>query len=79
MKLPPLVVTLLLLCSSVKILYAQDAALVPDAGKVTSRYLDAVADKSGAISSDIDKQTGKYLDKLQRQEARIYKKLAKKD
>jgi hypothetical protein len=52
---------------------------MPDADKVTSRYLSAVSDKSGTLSDNIDRQTGKYLAKLQRHEARLYKKLAKKD
>lgn len=74
-----LVPVLLLLCSGLNPLFAQDTPSVPDADKVAGKYLDAVAAKSGSVSNDIDRQTGKYLSRFQKEESRIYKKLAKKD
>src|SRR5882757_6017425 len=74
-----LALALLLLCAARMPLCAQDTPAVPGAQGVAARYLDAVAGKSGSVSGDIDKQTSKYLAKLQRREAGIYKKLAKKD
>jgi len=74
-----LVVALLLPCILHSPLCAQDTAFIPGTGKIASRYLDVVADKSGFLSHNIDIQTAKYLSRFQRQEARIYKKLAKKD
>ena len=47
--------------------------------KLTSRYIAAVGNKSDAVGQDIDKQTAKYLDKQQKQEAQLQKKLAKVD
>jgi len=79
MKPFTLVVAILLPCLFYSGLSAQDKPSIPGADKVTSRYLSAVSDKSGSISNNIDRQTGKYLAKLQRQEVRLYKKLAKKD
>ncbi len=79
MKPMPLVIALLLLCSSFTNLYAQDQPFVPDADKITGKYLDAVTGKSATISRDIDRQTEKYLSKFQREENRIRKRLAKKD
>ena len=79
MKPRTLVTALLLLCSSYIPLFAQDEPAVPNAERVTGKYLDAVANKSGTISRNIDKQNDRYLSKFQREEARIYKKLAKKD
>jgi len=58
---------------------AQDTLSLPGAEKITARYLDAVASRSGSLSRDIDKQTNRYLSRLEREEARVYKKLAKKD
>jgi len=74
-----LIILALLLCSRDADLYAQDAPALPHADKVAGKYLDAVAGKSASISGSIDKQTSKYLSKFQRQEQRIFKKLAKKD
>ena len=79
MKPLTLVVAIVLPCLIHLRIYAQDAPAFPGADKIASRYVNAVADKSGSISGDIDKQTAKYLSKLQRREERIYKKLAKKD
>jgi hypothetical protein len=74
-----LIILTLLLCSRYADLYAQDAPALPHADKVAGKYLDAVAGKSAAISGSIDKQTDKYLSKFQKEEKRLFKKLAKKD
>jgi len=73
------VIALLLLYLIPCCLYAQDARPAPDAGPIATGYLEAVSVKSGFISRAIDKQTEKYLSRLQRREARLYKKLAQKD
>ena len=79
MKSIALVAAFLLLCCSSGILYAQGTPAVPDAGKMAGQYLGAITGKAGSISSNVDKQTAKYLSKFQREEARAYRKLAKKD
>lgn len=47
--------------------------------KLSRQYIGAVGDKSEKVSSDIDKQTTKYLDKLRKQEDKLNKRVAKID
>ncbi len=56
-----LAITLVLLSYSFNTLYAQDTPSVPDADKVASGYLNAVAGKSGSISGGV-RQTYIYRD-----------------
>ena len=49
------------------------------ADKLSRQYIASVGAKSDQAINDIDRQTQKYLDKLQRQEAKLQKKLAKID
>lgn len=74
-----LIILCLLLCGRPSSLRAQDAPALSDADKVAGKYLDAVAGKSASVSSSIDKQTDKYLARFQREEQRVFKKLARKD
>lgn len=71
---------MLLLCACGTPLIAQQA---PGAGSIdnalTSKYIDAVAGKSEKLSAQLDKQTKRYLNKLQKQEAKLQKKLYKID
>ena len=55
--------------------YSQDtaAALVP------GKYINEVSAKAAALESRLDKKTGKALQRLQRQEEKIQKKLARLD
>ncbi|HEY4150750.1 MAG TPA: hypothetical protein VGM41_17550, partial [Chitinophagaceae bacterium] len=57
-------------------LSASDAAKVD---KMSQQYIAAVGKKSDEVSNDIDKATQQYLDKLQKQELKLQKKLAKVD
>jgi hypothetical protein len=57
-------------------LSASDAA---KADKISCQYITSVSDKSAQTSQDIDRQTQAYLDKLQKQEAKMQKHLAKVD
>ena len=80
MTLRALVALLLCTCIIPAIAQAQDtAAVIPSTEKITSKYINAVAEKSAKLSGAIDKQTNKYLDKLQRQEVKLQNKLAKID
>lgn len=74
-----LIILCLLLCNRCLTLCAQDVPALPGTDKVAGKYLDAVAGKSASVSSSIDRQTGKYLSRFQKEEQRLYKKLAKKD
>jgi hypothetical protein len=49
------------------------------AGKVTSKYIESVGQRSEKMSSDIDKKTEKYLASLQKREQKLQRKLAKID
>ena len=74
-----LIILCLLLCNRCLTLCAQDVPALPGTDKVAGKYLDAVAGKSASISSSIDRQTDKYLSRFQKEEQRLFKKLAKKD
>jgi len=69
---------LLLLCLTA---VAQDLPNPALAGneKVTEKYINAVDHKADYLSGELDKQTEKYLNKLEKQEARLKKRLAKVD
>lgn len=43
-----------------------------------SKYLDLLTSKFSRLQNSIEKQTNKALQKLQKQEAKLYKQLAKK-
>src|SRR5580704_17171840 len=47
--------------------------------KLSGKYIHSVAEKSTKISSDMEGQTEKYINKLQSEEARIEKKLSRVD
>jgi hypothetical protein len=57
--------------------FAQDTSSLNNFS--TEKYINAIATKSARVSADIDKQSEKYLDKLEKQEQRLYKKLHKID
>jgi hypothetical protein len=46
------------------------------AGKITQKYIAAVSDKTQKIEDNVDKQTARYLVKLERAESKIQRKLA---
>lgn len=76
---PIALATALLLCMLRIPLYAQDAPAPPGMDRISSHYIDAIAGKSASLSDKLDKQNSRYLAKLQRQEQKLYKKLARKD
>src|SRR5882672_1879497 len=47
--------------------------------KLAHKYISSVSGKADKIGSDLDNQTEKYLDRLEKQEAKIQKKLNKID
>src|SRR5882724_4837362 len=47
--------------------------------KLAHKYIATVSDKAENITNGLDKQTEKYISKLQKQEAKIQKKLSKID
>lgn len=58
---------------------AQDTPAIPNAAKVTGKYVAAVNDKFERLSGDIDHQTIKYLQKLEKCEDKIRKRLSRVD
>jgi len=72
----PLVCSNFILAQDSPSLNVQDAAKLD---KLSRQYISSVGDKSDQVSKDLDKQTARYLDKLQKQEGKLQKKLAKTD
>jgi hypothetical protein len=64
---------LLIILFSFRSLRAQDSAVI------SSKYLDAIASESKTIEQKLDKKSKKLLASLQKQEARMQKKLMKLD
>ncbi|MBS1563605.1 MAG: hypothetical protein JST39_04415 [Bacteroidetes bacterium] len=82
MEIRLLIILLPLACSNITRAQDTPASGLQDTArlnKLTSGYIAAVGSKSGVVSRDIDKQTTRYLDKLQKQEAKLQKKVAKVD
>ena len=65
---------LLLLLHSLAV--CQDSVSI---SKISSNYFDAISDKVGVISDNIDKKSAKALTQMQKLEAKIYRKLSKID
>src|ERR1700710_2747202 len=81
MRIRKLIVQLLLCVATTACCFSQS---IPDstsakAVKLTQQYIGAVSSKADIMSAGIDKQTAKYLDKLQKQEDHIKHKLSKID
>jgi len=61
-------------------LHAQQVdSLLTMGDKLGKRYINKLSAQSTSMTANIDKQTVKYLSKLEKQEARLQKKLAKLD
>lgn len=58
---------------------APDSILNTLSPRVTEKYISSISEKSDKISSALDKQTKKYLNRLQKEEVRINRKLSKID
>ena len=54
-------------------------SLLAIGNKISQRYISAVAEKSEKITGQIDKQTEKYLAKLEKQENSLRKRLGRID
>ena len=76
-----LVVGLFLLSSTC--IYAQQAdSLLSKTGRIVSlpnRFFSQIQKKSAALNSSLDRQTDKYLKRLQRKEERFHRALSRKD
>jgi hypothetical protein len=57
----------------------QPVPLLAGANKTTQKYISAVDSKADYLSGQLDKQTEKYLDKLEKQELKLKAKLSKVD
>src|SRR5712691_8994327 len=80
--MPPKLQAILLLCIcfAPTMLVAQDSdSLLARSGKIQSNYIDAVSKKAATTTTALNKQTDKYLARLQRQEAKLQKRLSKID
>lgn len=72
--------TLLLSASSLRPIWAQQLPdSLPSMAKLEDKYIHSIEDKSTAIAGKLDAQTEKYLDVLEKQEAKMRRKLAKID
>ena len=49
------------------------------ADKITGKYIRAIDGKAAKVAADIDRQTEKYLNQLEKQEAKLRKKLSRID
>jgi len=81
MKISPLIFILLLclfrtFCASAQELQDSTNHAV---NKITQQYISAVNGKATKVAEDIDKQTEKYLARLEKQEAKLKRKLSKID
>jgi hypothetical protein len=81
MRIRQLIFALLLCIALCECSFAQGIpdSLTAGAGKITRNYINAISEKSARISGDIDNQTEKYLDALEKQENKIKNKLVKVD
>jgi hypothetical protein len=61
--------------------FAQDSSILnsPASINLSKKYVETVGERSEKLTSDLDKQTEKYLQNLQRQEASMQQKLSKID
>jgi hypothetical protein len=58
---------------------SQDSTSHPDISKIPSKYFDAVSKKANTLQQNLDKKSQKVLDRMQKQEVKLQKKLAKID
>lgn len=58
---------------------AQDSLLLSSLQTLPSKYYDKVSTKISGLEGNLDRRTEQYLQKLARQEGKIYKKLWRKD
>jgi len=73
---PILIATVLFIHANV---FSQDSAQYKNSGSVSSRYIQSVSKKTNELEQKLDKKSQKALAQLQKQEARMKKKLTKID
>ena len=78
-RLMLLVVLMHLVAGDYCIAQSSPDSMIAMSSKLQGKYLDAVSAKSTKASEQIDRQTEKYLAKLEKQEQKIKRKLAKLD
>ena len=71
-------ITVVICCISL-IAFSQEAADTASSPKISAKYFDAVNKKTETLSQNLDKKSQKFLAGMQREEARLQKKLAKID
>ncbi len=77
-----LVILVPLACCDVMVILAQDTlalsgSAAAKANKLQCQYIAALRDKSEQFSKDIEKSTNQYLDRLQKVEAKLQRRVAK--
>jgi myosin heavy subunit len=70
---PILIATVLFIHANV---FSQDSAQYKNSGSVSSRYIQSVSKKTNELEQKLDKKSRKALTQLQKQEAKMKKKLA---
>ena len=58
---------------------SQDALDATATPKIPEKYFDAVSKKASTLEENLDKKSQKVLDRMQKQEAKLQKKLSKID
>ncbi len=72
------ILTNLLLTGSVFV-SAQDSSVLSSLQTLPEKYYDKISTKISGLEENLDRKTGQYLQKLARQEEKMYRKLWKKD
>ena len=68
-----------LVCFLSQYILSQDVLDTSNLTKIPSKYFDAVSKKANTLQQNLDKKSQKVLDRMQKQEAKLQKKLAKVD
>jgi hypothetical protein len=59
--------------------YTQDSIAQLISRELSSKYFDAVSEKTNDLTGKIDEKTEKYISKIKKQEEKLFRKLYKKD
>ena len=68
-----------LVCSISQHIFCQEALDTSTSAKISEKYFDAVSKKANTLQQNLDKKSQRVLDRMQKQEVKLQKKLAKID
>ena len=69
----------IIVCSISQHIFCQEALDTSTSTKISEKYFDAGSKKANRLQQSLDEKSQKVLDRMQKQEAKLQKKLAKID